>query len=347
MTNRRKDAMDFVDRLNYGSRDGQQPHLRQVLPLASDYLRYSVRMKRHFLIALLLSFFIPLAVPAQSPQDTKPDDSAAGARDLTKIFFTVKDKDNHNALVPDLTKGSFQLSEDGRPQTIKEFGSPATQPLTVGVLVESSGAMQGALSIEKGAAAEFLRQLLGKPDLAFVISFDLTVDLLQDLTSDAHLLREGLDRAHINTRGGSGRGRILMHDAIYLAADEVLRTQVGRKALVIFTSGLDYGSKVKLPEVIESAQKADTTCYVVFFGRAPLLGARADEVSEATGGRMFTVNSSEKLMEALTQISRELRGQYYIGYASDSTASGGSFRKLDITSKEGHRVQVRKGYYVR
>ncbi len=62
---------------------------------------------------------------------------------------------------------------------------------------------------------------------------------------------------------------------------------------------------------------------------------------------MFTVNSSEKLMEALTQITRELRGQYYIGYASDSTTSGGGFRKLDITSKEGHKVQVRKGYYAR
>src|SRR5260370_2643171 len=151
----------------------------------------------------------------------------------------------------------------------------------------------------------------------------------------------------MNARARPARGRILMHVPICLAADEVLRTQVGRKALVIFTSGLDNGSKVKLPEVIESVQKADTTCYVVFFGRAPLLGARADDVSEATGGRMFTVNSSEKLMEVLTQISRELRGQYYIGYASDSTASGGSFRQLDITSKEGHKIQLRKGYYAR
>src|SRR5258708_12957628 len=288
-------------------------------------------MMRRLLI--LLSLFVPVAGLAQATQNAKPADSATAAaepRDLTKIFFTVKDKDNHNALIPDLARTSFQVLEDGRPQTIKEFASPATQPLTIGVLVESSGALQGALSVEKGAAAEFLRQLLGKPDLAFVISFDLTVDLLQDLTSDAHLLREGLDRAHINTRGGSGRGRILMHDAIYLAADEVLRTQVGRKALVIFTSGLDYGSKVKLPEVIESAQKADTTCYVVFFGRAPLLGARADEVSEATGGRMFTVNSSEKLMEALTQISRELRAQYYIGYPSYSTPSAATFPKPDI-----------------
>jgi VWFA-related protein len=299
-------------------------------------------------LLLLLSLLVPVADLAQSSQNAKPSDSATAAsesRDLAKIFFTVKDKDNHNTLIPDLPQTSFQVLEDGRPQTIKEFASPATQPLTIGVLVESSGALQGALSIEKGAAAEFLHQVLGKPDLAFVISFDLTVDLLQDLTSDIHLLREGLDRAHTNTRGGSGRGRILMHDAIYLAADEVLRAQVGRKALVIFTSGLDYGSKIKLPEVIEVAQKTDTTCYVIYFGRAPLLGARADEVSEATGGRLFSVNSSEKLIEALAQITRELRNQYYIGYASDSTAQG--LRKLEISSKEGHKVQVRKGYYGR
>ncbi|HJX85779.1 MAG TPA: VWA domain-containing protein, partial [Candidatus Angelobacter sp.] len=93
--------------------------------------------------------------------------------------------------------------------------------------------------------------------------------------------------------------------------------------------------------------KTDTTCYVIYFGRAPLLGARADEVSEATGGRMFAVNSSEKLTEALTQITRELRNQYYIGYASDNAPQSAGFRKLEITSKEGHKIQVRKGYYGR
>ena len=306
-------------------------------------------MKRRLLIlsSLFVPVFVSLAGLAQSSQDAKQSDSATGSKDLTRIFFTVKDKDNHNTLVPNLQKESFQLLEDGRSQTIKEFASPASQPLTVGVLLDSSGAMQGALSVEKGAAAEFLRQLLGEKDLAFAISFDLTVDLLQDLTSDVHMLREGLDHAHINARGGgSGRGRILLHDAVYLAADEVLRTQVGRKALVIFTSGIDFGSKVKLAEAIEAAQKADATCYVILFGRS-ILGARIDDVTEATGGRMFTVNSSEKLTEALTQISRELRSQYYIGYVSDSSAPNSSFRKLEISSKEGHKVQVRKGYYAR
>ena len=166
-------------------------------------------MKRRVFIVLFL-LCVTLAALAQSPQAAKPDDPAVASNDLTKVFFTVKDKDNHNILVPDLARFSFQVSEDGRPQTIKEFSSPATQPLTVGVLIDSSGAMQGGLPMEKAAATEFLRQLLGKPDLAFVISFDLTVDLLQDLTSDLHLLRVGLDLAHTNTRGGSGRGRILI-----------------------------------------------------------------------------------------------------------------------------------------
>jgi VWFA-related protein len=198
-------------------------------------------------------------------QSSQPG-AASRDQELIKIFFTVDN--GHGALVADLLKDSFQLREDGRPQTIQQLSFAQDQPLTLGVLVDTSGVMQGALPAEKAATDGFLRQVVREKDLAFIMSFDVTVDLLQDLTGDRSLLHSGLEQArvnvglHVRTRSGGA-----LNDAVYLAANEILRKQVGRKALVILTAGIDEGSKVKLKEAIQAAQKADAVCYVVLFFR--------------------------------------------------------------------------------
>ena len=138
--------------------------------------------------------------------------------------------------------------------------------------------MERTLPEEKVVAGGFLQKVLTNKDLAFVISFDISVDLLQDLTGDLHLLRGGLDKARINTNtvgmspmGGSGpvptasgqnKGTLLF-DAVYLASDEVLSRQVGRKAMIVLTDGEDVGSKLRLKDAIEAAQRADTVAYVL------------------------------------------------------------------------------------
>src|SRR5215510_9473891 len=119
---------------------------------------------------------------------------------VVNVFFTVKD--HHGALLPDLTKDEFEVLEDGKPQTIKYFAAETNLPLTLGLLIDSSGSMQRMLPEEKVVAADFLRQVITEKDLGFVLSFDISVDLLQDLTSDIHLLRSGLERARINIGGG-------------------------------------------------------------------------------------------------------------------------------------------------
>lgn len=278
---------------------------------------------------------------------------------VVNVFFTVKDK--HGALVPNLTKDEFQVSEEGKPQTIKYFSSETNLPLTLGILVDSSGSMQNMLPEEKIVAADFLRQVITDKDLAFVISFDISVDLLQDLTSDVHLLRTGLERARINvgTGGGGfpgiGQGPIpvsrpkgtLLYDGVYLASDEVLSRQVGRKAMVVLTDGVDQGSKLRLKDAIEAAQKADAICYVLLISD-PHWGSDPHEMgqmAEQTGGRMITVSNPDKLGKAFKEISDELRSQYSLGYTPTNEKHDGTFRKIEVKSKNGYKVQARRGYY--
>lgn len=277
---------------------------------------------------------------------------------LVTVYFTVKDK--HNALAPNLTQDMFQLTEEGKPQTIKYFSAETNQPLTLGILIDSSGSMQNMLPEEKIVGGDFLRSVITDKDLAFILSFDISVDLLQDLTSDVHQLNRGLEKAKINVGGGSGgvpgigQGPIpishpkgtLLYDGIFLASDEMLSKQVGRKAIVVLTDGVDQGSRERLKDSIEAAQKADAICYILLISD-PRYGSDPHDMSqlaEQTGGRMITVNNPNKLGDAFKQISSELRSQYSIGYSPSDPKHDGSFRKIELKAKD-YKIQARKGYY--
>jgi VWFA-related protein len=310
-------------------------------------------------------FTLLLALPVTGQTSSQQTDQQGNLPTFRKnvnvvnVFFTVKD--HHGALVPNLNKDQFQVLENGKPQTIKYFSAESNLPLTLGLLIDSSGSMQRMLEQEKVVAADFLRQVITEKDLAFVISFDINVDLLQDLTSDVHLLRAGLEQAKINIGGGSGgipglgQGPVpishpkgtLLYDAVYLASDEILGKQVGRKAMVLLTDGEDEGSKLKLRDAIEAAQKADAICYVLLLHdpQYPVGYGEMKDLTEATGGRVIEVNRPDKIGSAFAQISSELRSQYSIGYTPDDDKRDGTFRKIEIKSKDGYKVQARKGYY--
>jgi VWFA-related protein len=279
---------------------------------------------------------------------------------VVNVLFTVKDK--HGALIPNLSKDHFELLEDGKPQTIKYFSTENDVPITLGLLIDSSKSMERTLPEEKVVASGFLQKVLTNRDLAFVISFDISVDLLQDLTGDLHLLRAGLNKARINTNtvgmspmggpgpvptaGGQNKGTLLF-DAVYLAADEVLSRQVGRKAMIILTDGDDVGSKLRLKDSIEAAQRADTVAYVLLI-TDPMYPSNYGDMSklvEQTGGRIISVNRPDKLDKAFAEIAAELRSQYLLGFSSTNPVNDGKFRRLEVKSKDGYKVQARKGYY--
>ncbi|PYX99404.1 MAG: VWA domain-containing protein [Acidobacteria bacterium] len=282
--------------------------------------------------------------------------------DVVSLLFNVKDKGGH--LLPNLNKDEFQIVEDGKPQNIKYFKAESNLPLTIGILLDTSFSQDRVLPIEKEVGAQFLQRLLRKEDEAFLISFDVNVDLLQDFTNSEHDIRKGMNTAKINGGGavgglpGIGQGPVpignpkgtLLYDAVYLAAHDKLRSEVGRKALVLLTDGEDQGSQLKLQDALEAAQKSDAIVYVLLIsdsGVAAGTGAGLmKKLCEETGGRVIHVgNNRDKLEKAFDQVSTELRSQYSIGYTPTNNKHDGTFRKVEIKTKEGYKVQARKGYY--
>lgn len=309
--------------------------------------------------AALAVLLMPSSGPEQSSQRETQIPSFRKNVNVVNVYFTVRD--HRGALLSNLTKDEFEILENGRPQTIKYFSAKAYLPITLGLLIDSGGNVQGMLPAEKAAAADFLHQVITEKDLAFIVSFDISVDLLQDLTSDNQLLRAGLDKAKINVGSAdtgtprAGRGPVpisrpkgaMLYDAAYVASNEVLGKQVGRKALVILTDGNDEGSQLKLRDAIEATQKADAICYVLMLSdpQWPANWADMRQLTEQTGARLIAVNRPDKIVDAFAQISSELRSQYFLGYTPEDTKRDGTFRKIEIKSKSGYKVQARKGYY--
>src|SRR5438067_9220366 len=166
-----------------------------------------VRSFRTFIPVVMALVLVGAAAGAQqdAPSGDGQDQSVQTLKvnvNVVNLFFNVKDK--HGLLIPNLTKNDFQVVEDGRPQTIKYFSDESNQPLTLGILIDSSVSQERVLPMEKEVGAAFLSNVLRPKDLAFVISFDVNVDLLQDFTNSTHELRAALDRAKINGGGGSG-----------------------------------------------------------------------------------------------------------------------------------------------
>jgi len=286
--------------------------------------------------------------------------------EVVQLFFNVKDK--KGALIPNLTKDDFQVFEDGKPQTIKYFSAESNLPLTLGILIDSSPSQTRVLDMEKEVGGSFVNQIVREKDLAFVIGFDADVNLLQDFTNSTRLLRQAMNGAHIGGGGGGGFSGVpglgggpvptlshgcctMLYDAVYLASHDELAQQVGRKAMILLTDGEDEGSKLKIRDAIEAAQKADTICYVLLVadrgGMWQGFGAGdMKKLTQETGGRVIEVgNKFDKLKEAFDQIARELRSQYNIGYVPTNTKRDGTFRKVEIRSKNGYKIQARTGYF--
>jgi VWFA-related protein len=322
-------------------------------------------------LVLLLAFAAAAFGQSTPPsQDNPADDESVGtfkvSVDVVNIFFNVKDK--HGLLIPNLAKDDFQVFEDGKPQTIKYFAAEAEQPLTLGLLIDTSVSQTRVLPMEKEVGGAFLKDVLRSKDLAFVISFDVNVDLLQDYTNSERDLRAAMNRTRINGGGGGGIPGIpgmgggpvptanpkgtLLYDAIYLASNDKLRSEVGRKAMIVLTDGEDQGSQMTIRDAIEAAQKADAMVYVLLIADRGFYGGtyggdrEMRKLCEETGGRVIDVgNKMAKLQQAFDQIAHELRSQYNIGYTPTNNKRDGTFRKVEIRTKENYKVQARRGYY--
>ncbi len=308
-----------------------------------------------FLLAALLSMLPgPLA-----GQETPPGPPIRVTVNVVNVLATVRD--SRGGIIPDLKKEDFEIWEDGQKQDISFFSKESAEPLTLGLLVDTSISQGRVLSLEQESAVRFLEQVVQQKDLVFVISFDVDVDLLQDHTNEVGRLERAVQRTVINAPYSrvspgpfeTGCKGTRLYDAIYLAATDKLGSEAGRKALLLLTDGMDCGSRMTLNQALEAAQRSDTVIYVVavldpsFYG---FVGYSGDSVikklSEETGGRGISVSDPKKLAKAFAQIAEEMRSQYSIGYTPSNKKRDGSYRKLKLQVKrEGHKVLARRGYY--
>ena len=285
--------------------------------------------------------------------------------DIVNILFNIRDK--KGALVGNLEKSDFTILEDNKQQEIKYFNRETDLPLTIGLLIDVSASQGNLIDIERDAASQFFTQVLRKQDLAFLISFGEDAELLQDYTNSPKLLRAGLEGLHVNSGVGGlhpgpvptmsqPRGTVL-YDAVYLAASDQLKGQVGRKVLVLITDGEDEGSRYKIRDAIEAAQKADAIIYGFYYvdrafymGHGMVFGGVSDsalrQMAEETGGKVFHVDRGHTLQDAFRDLQDDMRSQYAIGYTPTNSTKDGSFRRIDIKpSNKDWKVQARKGYY--
>lgn len=336
-------------------------------------------------------------------QDSQSGPDAKFSTDVkvVNILVTVRDKQAH--IVSNLGKDDFDLVEDGRPQTIRYFSRETDLPLTLGLLVDTSGSQRRVLGDERDATRRFIEKVLREDrDQTFLIHFDFDTELLQDLTNSRDKLERALDQLELpqNSQpqmrrsggyggypgggggypgggypqgGGSGGGTTL-YDAIFLASDDLMKKQQGRKAVILLTDGVDHGSKTPLSQAIESAQRADTLVYSIYFtgqegqqqipfgglggygrrrggGFPPRQVESVDgrkvlqRISRETGGGYFEVSGRLSIDQIYDRIEEELRNQYSLGYTSDNT-SGSGFRRVTVTVKQKNMiVQARDGYY--
>jgi len=316
---------------------------------------------RKICVSLLAVLLLVAALPAQQSSDQagpiKVDVN------LVNVLCTVRNK--NNGLVGNLEKRDFTIFEDGKQQEIKDFSRETDVPITIGLLVDVSESQDRLIDVEKRAAYDFFSKVLRPKDEAFLISFGATADLLQDNTNSARLLQKGLDQLRLSVPSvgihpgpvpGQNVAGTILYDAVYLAADEKLKGDVGRKAIVVITDGVDTGSQISRDKSIEASQRADSIIYSIFYQDIAAYGgvfggggggeAELRRMSGDTGGRVFHVDRRYTLDDVFKDLQDELRSQYAISYTPTNSKRDGTFRKLEVRAGGKElKVQTRKGYY--
>jgi VWFA-related protein len=319
---------------------------------------------RKICLSLLAALLLVAALPAQQSSTQQANDQTPTFKsdvNLVNVLCTVRNR--NGGLIGSLEQRDFTVFEDGKQQEIKNFSRETDVPITIGLLVDVSESQERLLDIEKRAASQFFNKVLRPKDEAFLISFGAEADLLQDSTNSPALLQDGLGHLRLSVPSvGLHPGPVtqdpagtILYDAVYLAANEKLKGEVGRKAIVVITDGVDTGSKVSRDKSIEASQRADTIIYSIFYQDIAAYGpfggggggeAELRRMSGDTGGRVFKVDRRYSLDDFFKDLQDELRSQYSLSYASTNTRRDGTFRKIDIrVAGKENKVQARKGYY--
>lgn len=303
--------------------------------------------------------------PAPAPPASPRVPTLVANANLVNVVFSVERK---HAFVPGLTRADFRVLENGQPQRIEFFSASQNLPLTLGWLLDTSPSQVNLLPEEQALSGQFFQQVLRpKQDLAFVLGFDASLHLLQDLTGSTDLLTQAVERAHIG--GGSaagmlnpgpfpttGGGGTLLWDAIVAACRGPLAQQIGRKALVVITDGQDQGSRHTPAAAARALLDSNTILFAVIAADPGIYGGfyrgagQLSHVAKLSGGQTYYARGGH-MGRDFNQIGAALRSQYSLAYQPSVPLREGGYRHIQIeltgAAKHAGQVHARAGYYAR
>ena len=282
---------------------------------------------------------------------------------VVEIAAVVKSKDGSPR--GGMTKDDFVLKQDGKEEPIHYFSQGSELPLTLALLVDTSGSQRTFVGDETAASDVFFETMLGrKEDRAMLVQFDARVLELRGLTNSAGTLH--LSLLNLANEPPAAANGTRLNDAVYGVAKNFLSRETGRKAIVILSDGGDQGSRATIEAAIEQAQRGDVQIYAIDYSawepnvmtmahglhgvataeaRDPGLAA-LQKLAESTGGRVFTVSRTLPLRQIYAEIAEDLRLQYEVGYTPPANVQPNSYHKLELRAKDKKLVvQARKGFF--
>jgi Ca-activated chloride channel family protein len=271
--------------------------------------------------------------------------------DLVSLTVTVTDSEQH--YVADLNRSDFVVLENGVPQDLSYFATTGV-PLALALLIDTSASMQDTLGTAQEAAIGFARQLT-ESDIATVISFDSSVEILQEFTNDAGRLKDAIQRT-------APRGSTSLYNALYIALRALNKTTIGadhtkdarRRAIIVLSDGDDTSSLIGFDDVLEVASRSDTIIYAIGLGVRDLRSLRSDKNGEfvlrrfaqQTGGRAFFPQHAKELSDVYNEIRQELSRQYSLAYESNAPKRDGQWRRIFVrVNRPGVTARTRQGYF--
>jgi VWFA-related protein len=304
----------------------------------------------------------------QQPQDPQQKEDVPTIKFGTKlvnVLFSVQDKQNH--YLNDLKLEDVQIFENGQPQDIFTFKRELDLPLTMAILVDTSGSEQYTLPQLKDSGGRFVDSVVrtGKDTVA-VIKFEGEATVMQELTSNPKRVRKALEEIAfiaappVSVYGGatppingqSRQGGTSLYDSIIATSADLLAREPGRKTIILLTDGEDTTSRMKQDEAINEALRAEVVIYSIGIGDPGQGGVNEGvlkKLSESTGGRAVFPKDARDLDKAFAQLEQDLRQQYLLAYEPKNEAADGGFRKLEIKvvnrNVKDLKIRHRRGYY--
>ena len=318
---------------------------------------------------------VKAATPTPTPPEIEDNEVVKIDSEVVNVLFTAQDRNRR--LLTSLQQGDIKILENGQPQEVVAFSRQVDLPLSLAILIDTSGSQERTLPQEKAAAISFLETVVRpSKDEVSVISFTGESTLEQGMTNNLVRLRRAIERVRFVAPAGyigggvstgtppisgdssAAAGSTAIWDAIWVTSDEVLgpAPERTRRAIILLSDGVNTYGKKKLDDAVQAALRSEAVVYSIGIGDNFYSGVdrgSLNKISERTGGRAFFPDDEQGLREAFRQIQDEMRSQYLLAYEPSNQTRDGSFRKIEIQianqqmQKEKVKLTHRQGYFAK